>query len=125
MNELKERIKRLDIDPFNYRVYIVITSSVQLSAAKRGVPVGDVVGAFHMTPDNGALTSQIVLPLDADPAVVAHEAFHCVWHIMQAIGAQMENEVMAYTLTYLITEILRFMNMEFRIVTTKTKKKSK
>lgn len=124
MTELKERIKRLDIDPFNYTAYIVITNSVQQSAAKRGAPVGEVVGAFHMTPDNGALTSQIVLPVDADPSVVAHEAFHCVWHIMQSIGAQMENEVMAYTLTYLITEILRFMKMEFRTAT-KPKKKSK
>lgn len=109
MRKLKERIKRVDIDPFNYTVIIVLTNDLHASAHNRGLHFGPGVAAFHLGADEGMLASQIVLPPHADMAIVAHECFHCVWHIMHSIGAQMEEEVMAYTLMFLMSEVRTFM----------------
>lgn len=109
MKKFRERTKQLDINPFNYTVIIVLTNDIQKSGAKRGVKLNPHVGAYHSAAADGALASQIVLPFNTDWAIVAHEAFHCVWNIMHCIGAQLEDEVMAYTLSYLLAEIGGFM----------------
>lgn len=38
---------------------------------------------------------------------IAHEAWHVVRHVLTYIGAELENEVVAYHLGYLVNEIVR------------------
>lgn len=113
-NKLKERSRTLIIDLFaNYTVTIVTSDNIHQSAEKRGIIATASWEAMHCGASSG-LFSYIFLPDKARADIIAHESFHCVWHIMKMIGAEHENEVMAYTLSYLVGEITAFIQNEKR-----------
>jgi hypothetical protein len=106
-SKLKERTKTIIINPFDFAVKVIVSNDVHASAHKRGIQTSEPWHAMHAGVVN-RLMSLIFLPLKAGPDVVAHEVFHCAWHIMKSVGAEFENEVMAYTMSYLVAEILAF-----------------
>lgn len=99
-----EVVRRIVVSPFNYTLEVVVSKSVQESAHKRSIPITRNFAAAHCGAADQPF-SYMFLPLDVPMSVMAHEVFHCVWHIMEIIGADHENEVMAYTLSFLIDEI--------------------
>jgi hypothetical protein len=107
--QLKERSLNLTVQPFGYRVKVIVSNNVHLSAHKRipGIQIDDSWAACHCGITN-QLVSFIFLPSNVTAGTIAHEVFHCTWHIMRQIGADHENEVMAYTLSYLVDEIAHF-----------------
>lgn len=116
--EVKEKLHKLDIAPFNYEVNIVLTENIADSRIKRNRTLGsvskdDLTGtvALHCAVHDKPI-SYIFLPFESDIGYVAHECFHCVWRIMKFIGAEHENEVMAYTLGYLVRQATRFILRE-------------
>lgn len=122
--KLKEKVLLIDFPQYAYTVKVVVTNNVYTSGVKHlpgQPPPNELWFAFH-TGVPGRSLSLIVLPLEAGVSTISHEAFHCVWEIMQHIGADHENEVMAYTLGYLVREIAAFMWPE-RVMKKKPSKK--
>lgn len=101
----KERTRRLTLEMFgNYTIEVVVSTDIQKSVMKRGIGVHQHFEAMHCGADN--LFSFIFLPEKARAGIVAHEVFHCVWHVFRSIGADLENEIVAYMLSYLVDEIM-------------------
>lgn len=108
----RQKTKIINLEPFNYEVIIVLTDDVQESAGQIAHAHGHdddewETDAMHVHPHGRAL-SYLFLPFDATASMIAHEAFHCVWRVMKFIGAEFENEVMAYTLGFLVGEVCEF-----------------
>lgn len=62
----------------------------------------DVALSVHVDDD---LKSFIFLTSDSDAGTVAHEAWHCVSRMLEASGAELDDEVVAYHLGYLVRRI--------------------
>ena len=110
---LIEKVKNINFQTLNHHLTIVVSNDVHESREKRGhglpfhVP-NDSIRALHST--NGLGHSFIFVPHDVDEGEVVHEAYHAVWTIMKFINATHENEIMAYTLTFIVREIYKTLN---------------
>jgi hypothetical protein len=105
---LKEKEKKIRLQTLNHDLVIVVSNSVHDSRNKRGHVFGlhlptENIRALHST--NGLGCSYIFMPYDADIGEIAHEAYHVCWTIMKFINAEHENEIMAYTLTFIVREV--------------------
>lgn len=108
-----ERVKCICFPVFaNYTVRVVLTPDVAKSRSARDSEIGnkydggDPLG-IHAFNGNG--DAWIFLPLTVEPGTVAHECFHCINRMMQWIQADLENEVVAYHLGFLVTEVSNFL----------------
>ena len=107
-----ERFRTVPILPLNYLVRVILTNNVTISRVGRSHILGDwyadgSTAAIHCgVPD--ASISYIFLPFKADVGYVAHEVSHCLWRLMNFIGAEHENEIMAYHQGYLVRKIWEF-----------------
>lgn len=105
-----EKIVKYDIVPFNYDLIVVVSDSIQQSRTNRN----DILGYYEPDDHHGAMhcyvghQSYIFLNYGADIGTIAHETFHFIWRLMQWIGAEHNNEVMAYHLGYYVREIAKF-----------------
>ncbi len=105
-----EKIIKFDISPFNYDLVVVVSDSVTKSRANRN----ELLGFYEPDEHHAAMhcwvghMSYIFLPYAADIGSVAHEVFHFVWRLMQWIGAEHNNEVMAYHQGHYTREIAKF-----------------
>ena len=94
-------------EPFGYNVQIVLTDNIQQTAAKFAKkykcadPTTSYTGGFSIQ-IGGHPISLLVLPYEQRWDIIAHEAFHIVWHLMAWIGAAHEEEVMAYCLDTIV-----------------------
>jgi len=104
--QTKERARTFVIPLFDYSVTVVVTNDIQASVDKHlpGVEVDGMTHACHCGVTNN-MQSFIFLPTTASAGTIAHESFHCVWQLVQQIGAEPDNEVIAYTLSYLVNRI--------------------
>lgn len=106
MKPFRERIKKLNLDPFPTRLYIVASTDPQKSRIKRS----NILGHYDWAPDTVALhstdgpISYIFIENGADIGDITHEIYHVVHRLMEYIGAKHENEVMAYFMGYLVRE---------------------
>lgn len=93
-----------------YEIKIVVTKDpgefVTAKFSHLGI-TGDGEGASHVYAST--FESWIILPEDASISTVVHECWHCVYRIMKKIGAEIENEVVAYTLGWLTEEATEFL----------------
>jgi len=95
--------RRFYFETFGYNVQIILTDDLSAVGARMAEqysihnPVGKYTAGFSLNV-GGQPVSVLALPLEKDWSVVAHESFHIVWHLMEWIGAQHEEEVMAYCL---------------------------
>lgn len=103
--------RRFYFEAFGYNVHVILTDDLQATAARigkqariSGEPISSRTRGFTMQ-DQGAPIALIVLSTERNNPVVAHESFHAVWHLMQHIGAQHEEEVMAYCLDTIVNWI--------------------
>jgi hypothetical protein len=111
-----EKTKRIYLAPFDYTVNIVVSNDVKKSAKSRTSKNEDVpdFAAIHIYSDERP-SSCIILPEHPDVSYVSHETFHCVWRIMKYIGAEFNNEIMAYLNGYLVQQICRFVTGRDRL----------
>lgn len=104
--------KRFIIKPFPYTVFLVISSDVMESRNKYKKQLGEYNGVtaegLHVCFENLPV-SYIFLKYDTDIEVVVHEAFHCIWQIMDYVGAKLEEEVTAYHLGALVGDVCSFL----------------
>lgn len=111
---LVDRSKYITFDVFAYRLLVVLTNSIAGSVNKHrnkfpkdcNISTTNAAAIHVYHPD--IPLSMIVLPFDPDIDLLTHESFHCVWRVMSWIGAEHENEVMAYLAGYIASEIAKF-----------------
>lgn len=110
--EVTEREKIIEFPVFNYTVHLVITWDVTQSRMNRSDALGPLepglCSALHSYKEDESV-SYLFLPVNAKPGVVVHEAWHCIWRIWDWIGADFENEVVAYHIEYLVDKIHEFL----------------
>lgn len=105
--------KRFKLDVYGYIVRVVLSNDVEEARIQWSGTCGNnyerdgITRGICWNADNIAL-SVVFLPFESDIGYVVHELFHVVWRVMSYIGAQHENEIMAYTLGYLTREVCRF-----------------
>lgn len=116
--KLREYKKTVELPMYNYDVYVTFTSDMQESVSRwedihhpDGEPlqVLNLVCGLHMYLTNRG-QSFLFFPLDCGVSHIAHESFHVVWRLWRWIGAEHENETMAYTVGHLVREIVLFYN---------------
>src|ERR1700744_594697 len=106
VKKLVEKVVKFDIVPFNYDLIVVVSESIQQSRTNRN----DILGYYEPDEAHGAMhcfmnhTSYIFLEYGADIGTIAHEVFHFVWKLMSWIGAEHNNEVMAYHVGHYVRE---------------------
>jgi hypothetical protein len=96
-------------DAFNYRVHLIITQDIVASRKLRNNILGEFVYettpyAIHCAVPDDAL-SYLFLPFDVGPGTIAHEAWHAVRRMLTFCCAELDNEVVAYHLGYLVSAI--------------------
>lgn len=111
MSDYQERQKRIVIQVFNYQIYVILSSDPNAARAKRNRILGewthdDNMAALHCGDSDP--TSYVFLPFEADIGLVVHESCHCFWRIMEFIGAKFEDEVMAYSISHITRETVKF-----------------
>jgi hypothetical protein len=103
-----ERCHELKFDAFGYRVRVIFTNDVVASRIKRDRILGKYDGSYasglHSWSADKA-QSYLFLGADARPCTIAHESWHAVRRMLLFCGAELENEVVAYHLGYLVGEI--------------------
>ena len=106
MNKLVERRKKWNFTPFPYELVVILSSDVKASFDKR----------FTLKRSNhcSALTmcrgdrSTMFLSLTPPINTVAHEVTHVVKNLQEYIGAEHEEEFVAYYTGWLVSEIAKF-----------------
>lgn len=105
--KLTEKSKLLRFPMFNgYSVEIVVTNDAALSAKKRGCVRADDYVAVHLYHED-LKHSSIIVPSRSSAATIAHECWHCARRILMSIDADLENEIVAYLITHLVSEVYR------------------
>ncbi len=101
--------RKMKFETYGYVVNVAFASDINKYCEKRwpNQKPEEKCEAFTLIEEK---TSQIVLPFDATPALIAHESSHVVWGIMKFIGAEFEDEVVAYHLGHLVGQIHRWLD---------------
>lgn len=80
-------------------------------AAKRlypALPAEDVKDAEAIHVHCNDNRSHVILPFDCNLNQIVHEAYHFCWRLMHHIGADHENEIMAYHMGYTVDKIVEW-----------------
>lgn len=108
----KDRTLSIPLPHFNYKVVIAFTDDFKAFAKKKKWEKfyeqikndGRNVSGYHCSnPEDGV--AWILLRHDPKIETIVHETFHTVWRMMKFIGAEFENEVMAYHNGYIVRKI--------------------
>lgn len=120
VDSFKERVALIKLPTYYYRVHVVVTTDVILSRNRRWKTIGSKdfggsAGAMHVS-NSDMGTSWIFLKDPSGPGTIAHECWHCIYQIMRYIGADIENEVVAYNLGYLVDKASACMHSQKRSI---------
>lgn len=103
---MKYKICKVPLPNLGCRVYIIVAKDFQLATEKvfksetpRKIKTNARALACHR--EN---YSYVFFKPDADAGEMAHEMWHVIRHIFEYIGAELENEIVAYHLEYLVSE---------------------
>jgi hypothetical protein len=91
----------------DYEVHIEVTNDMSASVLKykytKNVDVKNTTAcAVHV---DGEALSFIFLPFNASPGTIAHESWHVIRRMVSYIGAELDNEMVAYHLGYITNEV--------------------
>lgn len=106
---MPEKRTTVKFDVFGYTYTIIRTDDV-LGVAKK--LRGDIPGAAaqFIEVDEKPMHGYLVFGLEPTPGIIAHESFHAVWNMLKGVGAELDDETVAYHLDYLVSAIHKFMN---------------
>lgn len=119
---MRERETTIPFEAFGqYRVSIVHTPDIAASIKKRlmllkecTVPEDIEECKAVMYPIQGMKESVIFLRKNATLADIVHECWHAIYHMFQYFGAELEDEVVAYHLDYLVEKTYNFVHKKRR-----------
>lgn len=99
--------RKMNFETYGYMVHVAFVPDVQKYCAKRWPDQNpeEKCEAFTIVGNENEKFSHMVLPFDVTPGVIAHEASHVVWGIMKFIGAEFEDEVVAYHIGHLVGKV--------------------
>lgn len=104
--EFSDREKIVRVDPFGYRLHIVVTNDIRASFEKRRrkvrtrVEISPKAMAFTVTNRN-TMDVYVFYPENAGVGTTVHEIVHVVTFVMKQAGAEFEEEVWAYHIDHL------------------------
>jgi hypothetical protein len=115
MDGLIERIGKVEFQVFDYLVQIVITNDIIRSRNSRSHMIGnDYTGTVHVgglhSYNDSRKDSYLFVNPDADANTIAHECFHAVHRMFEYLGAEIEEEITAYYLGFLVGEVTKLVN---------------
>lgn len=109
MPRLDEKDYRIKINNLGYTVHIIFSNDIKASWLKRfntdetGREMLDDAGGLHTVSGGGH--SFVILPKDVGVASMCHECWHAVYAMFKWAGIPLDNnELVAYTLGYVISE---------------------
>lgn len=108
-----ERIVHIRFPVFSYNVFVIFTSDI----VKSRMRLADVIGHCRIDTDENAIglhahnetspISIIFLKKDSSCGTITHECYHALCAMFTYAGAMVEEEVMAYHLSYIIDQIIK------------------
>lgn len=108
---MKEREYMIELPVFNYMIFVVVTDNIAESRKNRKARLGclkkDIskyVDGMHSF-DNLEPNGWVFINPTSSPGVIAHEVFHALWRMFKWVGAKLENETVAYHLSYIVDKI--------------------
>lgn len=115
VNEFRRTI---ELPAWEYTIHVVLTSDVSQSmkriedAHAGSSPVQDfsVLGnpeAMHLSFAGDNDNSWIIFSRNPSAGTIAHESWHAVRRLMRVVGAELENETVAYHLGYIVNRIVK------------------
>lgn len=101
-------IKTVELPVWHWTVQIVFTDNVIAYGEHRGwkAEKEQTVNAITLFFDD-SLTSVLVFGNNPSPGTIAHEVWHAVRRMLTHMGAELDNEVVAYHLGYLVEEVYK------------------
>ena len=124
--------KIIEFPVFGYNIYAVYTEDIQTSRDKRANLIGALDEVLLPTVDGmhsyNKLNTEgwIFFTPFSSTGTIAHECFHALWQMFEYFGANLENEIVAYHLGYLLDIILDFkMKVDYLIANPEPIKKTK
>jgi hypothetical protein len=102
---VKYKIEKIGLPTLGYRVYVVITKDFRGVAKKIGLIDRDdeIKEKARALCCHSSGISYMFFKPDADPGEVVHETWHAIYRAMKHIGAEIENEIIAYHLEYVVS----------------------
>jgi len=109
---VKSKIKLIEFPVFcGYVIHVEITSDIPKALLKypqtRKIDMDNETQGLAVH-DTDAPFSFIFLPHNASVGDIAHESWHAVRRMMEYVGAELDNEAVAYHLGYMVQEIFKF-----------------
>lgn len=93
---------------FRYTVSVIYARNIVLTGKRLKEDLTNAAGAF-VTKDDRPGRGWLVLCPDSDEGVIAHEAAHCIRHMLTNAGATLDDETFAYHLQFLVERIHAFL----------------
>jgi hypothetical protein len=92
----------------NYFVHVIFTDSIARSRKARYGTEGAAEGAAALSSVAVGGHGHLFFKLDNSEGIIAHEAWHAVFRMFEWAGAELDNEMVAYHLSYLVDRIASF-----------------
>lgn len=124
--KFKEYTAKIDYPVFGYTLFICFTDDIEAARQNQKSwlgaleePLGPFVDGLHSYNKMECLTGVIFFKPSSTIGVVAHELFHALWRMFEAVGANLENETFAYHLSYSLDKVLEFREKNLKKFKTK------
>lgn len=92
-----------------YKLHIVFTDDIGRSKKHRYGNDNHCEGAEAIHIPNEGGSSHIIFRYTAGARIIAHESWHAVRSLLLWAGADLDNEVVAYHLGYVVEEVHKFL----------------
>ena len=92
----------------NYFVHVVFTDNIARSRKGRYGSEGSAEGAAALSSVAVGGHGHLFFKRDNSDGIIAHEAWHAVFSMFEWAGAELDNEMVAYHLSYLVDRIASF-----------------
>ena len=109
-----EEVFSLEFPVFGYDLMVYYTDDIKRSRDTNIHGLGMIdeilgpnVDGLHSYNKRFSLSHIFITP-ESSIGTIAHEVFHFIWQMMNYKGAELENEVVAYHLSYTLDEILKW-----------------
>lgn len=102
---MREITKTIPLKVFDYKVIVVVTDSILASRNKRHKTFGSIYKGNPLalcTTHGYKWESYVFIKPSSSPGIIAHECWHAVRAIFKAISADIDEELVAYHLEYLV-----------------------
>lgn len=108
-----EHFRRINFPAWYTYIVVVLTEDVQASIHKRASDYDvENTGAICMKSDTA--TSMLIFDINAPCGIIAHECWHAIRRMIVFHGGELENEVVAYHLGYLVEQVCKFQKASAR-----------